>query len=111
MIIKIITLIFVSFALSRAMLRFKDKSIKTTELALWIIVWSSVLILVFLPNISDKIASGLGMGRGADTAFFIAIIVIFYLLFRLYVKIDNIDKDMTDLTIKLSKELHRNKNQ
>ena len=110
MLIKIITLIFVSFALSRAMLRFKDKSIKITELALWIIVWSSVLVLVFLPNISNRIAFELGMGRGADTAFFIAIIVIFYLLFRLYVKIDNIDKDMTDLTIKLSKELHRNKN-
>jgi len=111
MIIKIITLIFVSFALSRVILRFKDKSIKVTELALWIFVWSSVLILVFLPEISSRIATDLGIGRGADTAFFVAIIVIFYLLFRLYVKIDKIDKDITDLVVKVSKELHNSKKQ
>jgi len=109
MTIKIITLIFVSFALSRAILRFKDKSIKVTELALWIFVWSSVLIIVFLPGISSRIASNLGVGRGTDTAFFIAIITVFYLIFRLYVKIDKVDRDMTDLVVKVSKELHSNK--
>jgi hypothetical protein len=109
MIIKIITMIFISFALSRAVLRFRDKSIKITEFALWIIVWSTVLILVFVPNISDKIASGLGIQRGTDTVFFIAIMVIFYLIFRVYIKTDKLDKDITRLTVNISKTIHKSK--
>jgi hypothetical protein len=107
MLIKIITLIFVSFALSRAILRFKDRSIKITEFFLWFIIWLAVLVLVFMPKLSDKIAYDLGIQRGTDTAFFIAIIALFYLLFRLYVKLDKIDKDTTELVIKLSKRLHK----
>lgn len=105
--LKILTLIFVFFALSRAILRFKDRSIKITELALWIIVWTAVLILVFFPNVSSKIATDLGMQRGADTAFFLSIILLFYLIFRLYVKIDTLDRHLTDLTIETSKKLHK----
>ncbi len=107
-ILKVITLIFVAFALSRAILRFKDKSIKITELALWMIVWGGTLLFVFHPSISDEIAVKIGIARGADTAFFIAIILLFYLIFRLYVKIDRIDKDITTLSINISKMLHQN---
>lgn len=107
MIVKLITLIFVSFALSRAILRFKDKSIKIAELIFWMIIWSAVLILVFIPNISTEIARELGVGRGVDTAFFIGIMLLFYLIFRLYVKMDKMDKDITELVTKLSKGLHK----
>lgn len=105
--IKILTLIFVFFALSRAILRFKDRSIKVTELALWIIVWTAMFVLVFFPELSSQIATDLGMQRGADTAFFVSIILLFYLVFRMYVKIDTLDKHITDLTIEVSKKLHK----
>lgn len=107
--IKILTLIFVFFALSRAILRFKDKSIKVSELALWMLVWTAALILVFFPNVSSRIAVDLGMQRGADTAFFVSIILLFYLVFRMYVKIDTLDKHITDLAVETSKKFHKHK--
>lgn len=103
--LKIIGVIFIFFVGSRVILRFKDKSISRREFIFWIFLWTGVAILIFNPNISDYAAKFLGIGRGADTIFFLSIVALFYLLFRLYVKIDRLDRDITDLTVKTSKQL------
>lgn len=102
--LKIIVIIFVAFAASRAYLRYKGKSINIINLLFWIIIWSATLVFVFDPHISDTIASFLGLQRGTDTIFFLAIILLFYLIFRLYVKLDTIDKDLTRLVTEISKK-------
>ena len=109
MILKILAIIFVVFAASRAYFRFKDKSLSIWNLFFWVIVWVSILAFVFDPTMSDKIAKFLGLQRGTDSIFFIAIILLFYLMFRLYVKIDRLDKDTTKLVVAISKEFHNSK--
>jgi len=104
--ISIIVFIFAIFALSRVVLRSKDKSISFGESLFWIFVWLIIIVITAFPQVTDKASKVLGVGRGVDTAFFIAIIVLFYIVFRLYVKIDKIDRDVTDLTINTTKELH-----
>jgi len=105
--LRILVIIFVIFALSRAFLRFKDKSISFRELLFWLVIWTIAIVLIFEPDISNYAARFLGMGRGADTIFFLAIVFLFYSIFRLYVKMDRMDKDITDLAIKISKDLHK----
>jgi len=105
--LRILVIIFVIFALSRAFLRFRDKSISFRELLFWFVIWTITIVLIFEPDISNYAAKFLGMGRGADTIFFLAIVFLFYSTFRLYVKLDKLDRDITDLAIKTSKELHR----
>lgn len=110
MILKILAIIFVLFVASRAYLRFKDKSLNIQSLVFWGIIWVSILAFVFDPKISDEIAKFVGLQRGTDTIFFFAIILLFYLIFRLYVKIDKVDKDVTKIVTEISKELHKTKN-
>lgn len=105
--IKILTVIFIAFASSRAFLRFKDKALSRGGVIFWLTLWAATLVLVFVPTISDKIAGALGLSRGVDSIFFIAIILNFYLVFRLYIKIDQVDKDLTDASVNLSKYMHR----
>lgn len=107
--LKIIILVFILFASSRAFLRFKDKSLTKKGIVFWFCIWSALLIFVFYPGLSNMIASFLGMGRGIDSLFFLSIILLFYSVFRLYVKIDKVDKNLTELAINISKELHKNK--
>lgn len=102
--LKILTVIFIMFAASRAYLRFKGKSLNLSGLIFWIIVWLGTLVFVFDPQISDGIAKLFGLQRGTDTIFFLAIILLFYLIFRLYVKLDMIDKDLTKLISEISKK-------
>jgi|SRR5665647_1656780 len=109
MIFKLIILLFIAFAASRAYLRFKDKSIGKLNLFFWIILWCLVLFLVFDPQISDTIGLFLGIQHGTDTAFFFANLILFYLVFRLYVKIESVDRDITRLATNISKKMHNEK--
>lgn len=103
-------LLFIIFALSRVLLRFNNKEISFKEMFFWLLIWSTVLTVVIFPEITTDLAFFIGIGRGVDSAFFISILLLFYLIFRLYVKIDNVDKDITELSIKISKNLHDRKN-
>jgi len=107
--LKIIILFFVVFAVSRAYLRFKDKSLDARALILWMALWAAVLVLVFHPQLSDNFASFLGVQRGADIAFLAAIVILFYLVFRLYTKVDSVDQNLTRLNKNISKWVHNNK--
>lgn len=108
--IKIITVVFVGFAWSRAMLRFHDKAIGYSEFLFWSGIWATVLLIVFNPGIADRTALLLKLQRGADAMFFFSTILLFYLIFRLYVKLDSIDRSVSRLNEESSKEIHRLKN-
>jgi len=106
-IIGIIIFIFALFALSRVVLRSKDKSISFGESLFWVIIWVTVTGITMFPQITDEVSKVIGVGRGVDTAFFVAIIILLYIVFRLYVKIDKLDRDITELTINTTKEFHK----
>lgn len=105
--IRILTIIFVAFAGSRAILRFRDKAISIGELTLWSTIWTIILLIVFRPDIADQTATIFGIQRGTDVMFFSAIVLMFYLIFRLYVKLDILDRHITELAANTSKELHK----
>jgi len=100
--INIIIIAFVVFAASRAYLRFRSKSISIKELIFWLTVWAAIIIVTIFPDFTGQLANPLGIGRGADLVFILAILVLFYLVFRLNVKLDQIDKDITELVKKLT---------
>ncbi len=108
--ISIIILIFSLFALSRVILRSKDKSISFRESAFWVLIWIIIGAVTAFPQLTEKISKKLGVGRGVDIAFFIAIIILFYIIFRLYIKIDELDRNITTLTINSSKEINKLRN-
>jgi small membrane protein len=97
-----IGIIFAIFALSRAFLRWKDKSISRGELFFWTLVWSSVVTVALFPGIFTWLSRMLGIGRGVDILLYGGMIVIFYLMFRLYVKIESQQRDITKLVRKLA---------
>ncbi len=101
-IIQILALIFVTFAASRAVLRAKDKKITFFELLFWLGVWGGLIIVVFFPRITTDIAEVVGIGRGIDVIVYTSIGVLFYMLFRLYVKLDEEEKEITQLVREIS---------
>lgn len=103
-ILGIIVGIFGVFALSRVILRYHSREISHLEAVFWLVLWSVVLMVVFFPEITTQFSQLIGIGRGVDSAFFVAILLLFYLVFRLYVKIDKLDKHITDLVIALAKK-------
>ena len=96
-IIQILVILFVIFAWSRVFLRMRDKHISLGEFSLWSIIWIAILIVSIFPNLTSILSEFVGIGRGMDLAVYAGITILFYLMFRLYVKIDIQNKEITKL--------------
>jgi len=103
-ILQILILIFVIFAFSRLMLRFREKSISRQELIFWSTVWTMVLVVSLIPNITSWISIPLGIGRGIDVIVYLSIVILFYLIFRLYVKSEQTNQELTILVRSMAKD-------
>jgi small membrane protein len=94
-IIQIVAFVFVTFAVSRAVLRAKDKKINLGELLFWLAIWGVLILVVFFPSVTSYVAEIVGIGRGIDVVVYTSIGLLFYLIFRLYVKLEETEREIT----------------
>lgn len=110
--IQVLALAFAIFAVSRAVLRARDKKISIAELVFWITVWLALILVVMFPYLTNYLARVMGIGRGIDVVVYLSIGLLFYLIFRLYVKIEETQKSITLLVREIAiykKENKKNK--
>ena len=98
----IILIVFVLFALSRLMLRLRDKEIRWLEFLTWLVVWIGVMAIVFVPRIMERIEHFIGIDRGIDFFVSVALVLLFYLLFRIYVQTEKMEQNMTKIVRKMA---------
>ncbi|MBU1975635.1 MAG: DUF2304 family protein [Nanoarchaeota archaeon] len=107
--IQIIALIFGLFALSRVFLRLKDGNLSRREFVFWTVIWVALLVFAFIPDITTSIAMKLGIERGMNLIASIGIILLFYLMFRLYIKVEGINQEITKIVRELAIEKEKGK--
>lgn len=95
--IQIVLLIFILFAISRVYLRAKEKIFSTKTAMFWYLIWITGLVGVLLPKTTTKLAGIFGVGRGVDVIVYIALALLFYLVFRIYVMIEDLRHEITYL--------------
>lgn len=61
----------------------------------WILFWFMADVAVWWPNSTTLLANRLGIGRGTDFVLYVSLMIIFYLLFRLHIKVETIGRDVT----------------
>jgi small membrane protein len=96
-VIQFLALLFSLFALSRVILRAKDKKITSGELVFWLGIWIILIVVIIFPEISSFFATFLGIGRGTDAILYASIGILFYIVFRLYVKLEETQKELTKI--------------
>lgn len=104
--IQVILMIFVLFALSRAYLRYNEGKIKVKEFIFWLTIWISAIVAIVSPGTIGFFSNYLGIGRPADLIIYVAVILLFYLVFRVYVALDGVEQKMTHIVreIAISKQ-------
>lgn len=90
-------LIFSIFALSRVFINIKDKNLSKLEAMFWILFWVAIITGTLLPNLIESISKLLGVQRAADLGIYAIIILLAYLIFRLYAKLENTEKKITKI--------------
>ena len=96
MIFKILVISVASLFILRLLISLNQKKIDAINFLIWILVWGSVIIFVVYPTLADQVAQSIGVARGTDAVFFVAFIVMFYFIFRLYSKITAVESDVTE---------------
>lgn len=102
MLIQILLSLFIFFALIKIINRFLAKELSFLSLIFWLLFWSAVIIVVWQPNLSTGLANRLGVGRGTDLVMYISVVVLFYLIFRLTVKIEKMERNITKVVRKIA---------
>ena len=95
--IQIIAIIFAIFALTKVILRLRKKKLTINEFIFWASIWIILIILSIFPDISHNIASFFGFGRGLDFFMVTSILLILYLIFRIFIKLEELDSRITRL--------------
>lgn len=97
MIIQIVLIIFFVFALFKVWSRFNAKEISLSNASLWSVFWIGAAIFVFQPNLTARFAKILGVGRGVDAVLYLAVAGLFFMLFRILVRLEKMEKNITNL--------------
>lgn len=103
-------IVFLLFALSRVFLRFKSAEVTISGLVFWSGIFGAAIVAVIFPQLTSFVARGIGIGRGADAVVYGSIVLIFYLVFRLYVYIQDLRREISELVGKLSMREHEKEN-
>ncbi len=93
-------LLFTAFTLVAILAVFKRKAeglLGIKGAFFWLIFWLGTAGVVWWPNSTSTIASALGIGRGADLIVYSALALIFFLLFKLHIKIEAVGRDVTQV--------------
>jgi hypothetical protein len=96
--IKVFIIIVALFTISRAILRFNDKKIGWQGLFFWIALWLLAVFFAFAPRGLTYFADLAGINRGTDFVTYLSIILLFYMIFRIYVKFEGMEQNITKLT-------------
>ena len=93
--IQVVLICFAIFAMSRALIRYRRGLMRVLHLELWLLFWVGVVVVGMRPEVTDLLAKWLGVGRATDAAIYLALLLIFYLLFRSFGKIEDLDRQLT----------------
>jgi len=100
--IQFVLTVFIVFAASRAVLQFKGGMIRFGALLFWLGIWGVATFAIFYPETTTNFAKILGIGRGVDVILYVSIAILFYLVFRLHIYVEDLRTEISRLIRELS---------
>ncbi|MFA6427512.1 MAG: DUF2304 domain-containing protein [Candidatus Magasanikbacteria bacterium] len=92
---QILVVIFSLFAIIGVISKKREGLLGPKGTAFWFLFWVAVSAAVLWPNGLQIIADHIGIGRGVDVVIYIALALLFYIIFRMNIKIEGLKRDLT----------------
>lgn len=101
-IIKIILLLFFIFAIVKVIARYRGHELSWRGAFVWILFWFIAGVVAIEPNSTFYLAHFVGVTRGADLVVYMALVGLFFIIFRFMLKFEHLNREITVLTRKIS---------
>lgn len=95
-------LLIVAIVLIKSILNLSKRKITIATFVFIVILLDALLVVVFMPNVVNSLSNFFGIERAKDFMIYGAIAILFYFLFRVYMKIELIDREISNLVKKIS---------
>ncbi|MCF7860081.1 DUF2304 domain-containing protein [Patescibacteria group bacterium] len=93
-----IALIFIAIFIWRLFQQKKHKQIGNNEFILWLSFWSLGALAIIFIRFLDQVLVSVGFsGSGINFLLYLAVISLFYFVFKLRLKLSKLEKNLTDL--------------
>jgi len=94
----------------RVAIKWRQGILTSRDLFFWIGFWFVVGIIILLPDTTSFMADLVGVGRGADLVVYLSIVLIFYIIFQMTIKIEKIERNITKVvrTVAMKDETENN---
>lgn len=93
--IQILIVAFVLFAMWRTVGRFRAGDVSWRWFALWLLMWLAIGLAALLPQTTEWFARLIGVGRGVDAVLYASVIFLFYIAFRLFLRLERLEQEIS----------------
>lgn len=93
---QIVAIVIIALIIWRVARRFYRKEITAKSFIVWLVFWLVALVVVIFLRQIDFLAARIGIiASGIELVVYLAVVIAFYLIFRIFVRIDKMEKNIT----------------
>ena len=97
MILNTIMAVVIIIAWGVAFLKLRQKRITLGEFLIWSALWTVLFVFAEFPTIPSYLAHMVGIGRGVDLVVYTSIFILFFIVFKIYVRMEDQNRKITEL--------------
>ncbi|GEM_PF-1197169 len=100
MIAQLIYILFVLVIEYVIYIEYTKKKSSTSAMLFWVTFWALSALVILIPKAIDSLASlvGLQSQKGIDLLLDVAVVAIFYLIWKLFTRLERMERSITSLT-------------
>lgn len=102
MIFQLILIIFACFAIAKTSKQYRSQKVTVRWFVIWTLFWLVVIGVAITPESTDILANLVGVERGADLLVYIAVVVLSYAMYRVFVQLEKQNRELTELVRKIA---------
>jgi len=95
--IQFLIIAFAIFVVTRIVLNFRKGQVSLRGLIFWLGLWLIIIVGFVLPQTTTFLARIFGIARGADVAIYLSVVLLFYLTFKIFIKLEKIESDISKI--------------
>jgi len=93
---QIFSILLAAVAITKSYLGFRAKVESLQIFVFWVVAWLAIVVVALVPSIVDQAIAHFGGGRaGLGTFFGMALVFLFFIVYRMYLKLERIEQNLT----------------
>jgi small membrane protein len=99
---KVFSVLLAGIAISKSYVDFRARVESLQMFLVWTFTWTGIVLVALFPSIVDIGLSSFGSRAGLGTFFGMALVFLFFVVYRIYVKLDRLEQKLTKTIQELS---------